>query len=351
MSENLAPKRISRFLAVSILAVLALAAVCVAARAGAFGEIALENLSLFLPLVSQPLEGSSVISGTVVDNQGPVAGATVRVQATRTRTITDDAGDFRLEGVHTGQVLTVSAWKDGYYCAKVEGVVPPASGVRLTLLTYQLDDNPNYEWISPVGPDSCASCKPAFTEVWIENDAHAGSAKNPRFLSMYNGTDIDGNKSPLTRYACTPDYGCFPLPPDPDLPYYGPGYKLDFPDTDGNCAACHTPGAAVNAPYHTDPNAVAGADLFGVHCDFCHKIAGVRLEGASGLPYLNLPGVLSYDIRRPFPYDTLRYQLFFGSFDDDNVPEEDTYLPLIEESRYCAPRHLGIFWDTLVYNS
>jgi hypothetical protein len=57
------------------------------------------------------------------------------------------------------------------------------------------------------------------------------------------------------------------------------------------------------------------------------------------------------DVRRPFPDDPERYQLFFGTFDDDNVPEEDTYLPLIEESQFCAPCHFATFWDTVIYNS
>jgi hypothetical protein len=64
-----------------------------------------------------------------------------------------------------------------------------------------------------------------------------------------------------------------------------------------------------------------------------------------------MPGVLSMEIRRPFPQDPDRYQLFFGTFDDDNVPMEDTYLPLIEQSQFCAPCHFGVFWDTVVYNS
>ena len=46
---------------------------------------------------------------------------------------------------------------------------------------------------------------------------------------MYTGTDLDGNQSPLTRYGNNPDYGSFPLIPDPNQPYFGPGYKLIFP--------------------------------------------------------------------------------------------------------------------------
>jgi hypothetical protein len=291
------------------------------------------------------------ISGRVISEQGEaVPGATVRVQATETSTTTNLAGEFRLENVEPGTMVTISAWKDGYYCAKVEEVVPPTMDVSLTLIRYQTNDNPNYEWVPPTGEDSCFSCKSGVTEIWMEN-AHAGAATNERFLSMYSGQDLSGNQSPLTRLGFHRDYGSFPLRPDPGLPYYGPGYKLDFPDTAGSCAACHTPGAAVDAPYGTNPIEVTGVNQFGVHCDFCHKVADVSLDEATGRPYPNMPGVLSMDIRRPFPEDPLRYQLFFGTFDDDNVPEEDTMLPLIMESQFCAPCHFGVFWDTLIYNS
>jgi hypothetical protein len=297
---------------------------------------------------SQP---AAAIHGTVVDASGPLSGATVRIQATANATLTGLDGTFTLAGLAPGSPVTVSAWKARYYCAKQEEVVPPAGGITLTLRLYQTGDNPAYEWILPTGDNSCFSCKPAVTQVWLDNDAHAGAAANPRFLTMYNGTDVYGNQSPLTRYTCSRDYGCVPVRPDPGEPYYGPGYKLDFPYTAGNCAACHTPGAAVDAPYGTDPNSVTGADAFGVHCDYCHKVADVTLNPATGRPYPNRPGVLSMDVRRPYPEDPDRYQLFFGTFDDDNVPEEDTYLPLLEESRWCAPCHLATFWDVPIYNS
>jgi hypothetical protein len=303
-----------------------------------------------LSAVEGPTLPPDAVSGVVRDGDGPVVGATVRVQATTNATLTDDEGRFTLTGLSEGVAVTISAWKHTYYCAKIEEVVPPASDIALTLRRYQTNDNPDYEWIPPIGTDSCANCKPGVTQIWLDN-AHAGSGENPRFLTMYNGTDMHGNQSPPTRYGYSRDYGSFPLRPDPNRPYYGPGYKLDFPNTAGNCAACHTPGAAVDTPYGTDPNVLTGADTFGVHCDFCHKVADVTSEGSTGLPFPNMPGVLSMDVRRPFPDDPDRYQLFFGTFDDDNVPEEDTYLPLIETSRFCAPCHFGVFWDTVVYNS
>jgi hypothetical protein len=288
----------------------------------------------------------------VVDEEGrAVAGATVRVQATTHETRTDASGAFTLAGLDGQKPLTISAWAHGYYCAKTEGAVPPYEGLELELVAYQTNDNEDYAWVPPTGTDSCYSCKPGVTQVWLDSDAHARSASNPRFLTMYNGTDLEGNRSPLTRFGYNRDYGSFPLLPDPDKPYYGPGYKLDFPETDGNCAACHTPGPAIARPYGVDPNTVSGVDTFGVHCDLCHKVVDVKVDPTTGLPYENMPGVLSMEFRRPFPDDPERFQLFFGTFDDDNVPEEDTYLPLIEESRFCAACHFGVFWDALVYNS
>jgi hypothetical protein len=77
----------------------------------------------------------------------------------------------------------------------------------------------------------------------------------------------------------------------------------------------------------------------------------VKLDPTTNLPFSNMPGVLSMDIRRPFPSNPQRYQLFFGTFTDDNVPAEDTNLPLITESAFCAPCHYGVFWDIPIYNS
>ena len=57
-----------------------------------------------------------------------------------------------------------------------------------------------------------------------------------RFLSLYNGTDLAGTAA------------------------VGPGYKVDLPDTAGNCATCHAPGAAANAPFAADMNALGGVE-------------------------------------------------------------------------------------------
>ena len=257
--------------------------------------------------------GENTVSGVVVDADGPVTHATVRIQGTRIETSTDREGLFSLSVPEGWTGLTISAWKHGYYCAKIEPEAGSASDIVVELRRYQTSDDPNYLWMPPVGEESCMSCKPQVTAVWLENDAHAGTSRNPRFLTTYNGEDVKGNRSPPTRYAFNKDYGRFPLAPDTDEPYYGPGYLLDFPETEGNCACCHIPGAALDDPYGVDPNSVDGVDRYGVHCDFCHKVADVLLDSDTGLPEPDMPGVLSMDIRRPFTDDPERSQLFFVS--------------------------------------
>lgn len=180
---------------------------------------------------SAPSAHSGQISGFVLDEDGKaVEGALVRIQATSHATTSDHQGRFSLDSLQTGVAVTLSAWKDLYYCAKQEGIVPPAQDIRLVLRLYQTSDNPEYAWVPPTGENSCYSCKPGVTQVWLDNDAHGKSASNPRFLSMYFGTDLQGNRSPLTRHTRNLDYGRVPIPPDLSKPYFGPGYKLDFPD-------------------------------------------------------------------------------------------------------------------------
>jgi len=287
------------------------------------------------------------ISGLVLSERGPVAGATVRVQATDNKTSTAADGSFTLGSLTPGVPVRVTAWAEGYFVGSVTAE-PGLETATISIKPYYTTDNANYGWFSFEGTEgsaSCSHCMPAYTE-WLA-DAHSQSAVNPRFLTMYNGTDVDGNQSPLTRYGYNRDYGSFPLRPDPGEPYYGPGYKLDFPDTAGNCAACHVPAAAAHpgAVYTADPNQVSGVEAEGVFCDFCHKIGDVILDPATGLPYPDMPGVLSLRLYRPEEDQ----QLFFGQFDD--VTRRVSRLPLEEESAFCAPCHSGVFWDTPVYNS
>jgi mono/diheme cytochrome c family protein len=305
----------------------------------------------------------TTITGKVIDTHGePVPDAIVRLQATNLATTTNEQGSFELGGVPTERAIRLTAFAAGYYILEVD-TAAGATDVVFELHAHTDEDNPDYEWL-PAGEISigegentgCAECHSADAadlaagvqlpyDDWLQ-DAHSQSAVNVRFLTMYSGTDVNGNPSPPTRFVHVRDYGRTPLPPDLTQPYYGPGYKLDFPDTAGNCAACHLPAAAINAPYSVDPTTVTGVGAEGVTCDLCHKVWVANLDADTGLPHSNRPGVLSFEFRRP----PEGHQFFAGPY-DDVAPGEDTYSPLQQESAYCASCHFGVFWDTQIYNS
>ncbi|MFC1761804.1 hypothetical protein ACFL6U_06960 [Planctomycetota bacterium] len=306
------------------------------------------------PIISEP---TLLVIGMVRDDQGPISNAVVRIQATKIYTTTDIHGQFVLTGLPGDESLYLTAWASGYYIGGKQSVKPHIDPVHITLLRHTEQDNPRYRWLSAFAEDgdsgNCQNCHSEPNDPnsqqpfdqWVQ-DAHAQSARNVRFLTMYTGTDVMGNTSPLTRYGYSRDYGTFPLPSDPNAPYFGPGYKLDFPTTAGNCASCHVSAAAINNPYGVNPVEVTGVGTEGIGCDFCHKIWDVSLNQTTGIPYENRPGVLSYEFRRP----PAGHQFFAGPF-DDVAPGEDTYSPLQQQSAYCAPCHIASFWGIPIYNS
>jgi hypothetical protein len=191
---------------------------------------------------------------------------------------------------------------------------------------------------------------------------------------MYTGTNVDGERGQpvvLDKIGSA-------LPPDPDLPYFGPGYRLDNPNRAGNCAACHTPlastapndqncswmGCHTNLtverspqfiPPSAEPLGLTGDAAEGITCDFCHKIGDVILDPETQLPLPDMPGILSMRLYRPVEGE----EVFFGTLLDVN--RRVSYLPLQSESAFCAPCHYGVFGGivgdgtvsggTLIYNS
>lgn len=319
------------------------------------------------------------VTGLVMEGELPLAGATVRVKATSHSTTTDEHGRFVLRVFPPTFRVPVTAWADGRYIGG--GVAWPwKQTVNIALQRHWATDNPDYTWIPPTVENrsgasdflikvglsisarlsfnrlflplasrlelGCADChgQPVYKE-YVAN-AHAQGSSNIRFLTMYNGTDVQGRRSPLTRHSFHRDYGRFPLRPDPEQPWYGPGFKLDFPNQAGNCATCHMPGEATQAPYDTDINHIPSTAVQGTHCDFCHKVVNVRLDPVTQMPYENMTGVLSIELRRPEGEP----QMFFGPFDDVDVGP-DTFSPLQNESRFCAACHNASFWGTPIYQS
>lgn len=293
------------------------------------------------------------VRGRVLDFDGPVAGATLRLKGTSIATLSAADGSFVLGNLAARYPLRLAAWAEGYYIAGVD-VFPWSGEVRLNLAPLPAEDNHHYAWIPPAREDrsplaealiraatslaphlpnalaqsildglplACADCHREIYAEW-RSSAHASAAINPRLLNLYNGTDAQGR---------------------PQVP---PGYRLDFPDSLGNCATCHAPAAGLRAPYLIDLNQLAGAEAQGVFCDYCHKIQQVVLDPANGLPPEAMPGAMSVQLLRP-PGNR---QVIFGSLDDVDRGA-DSFSALQESSQVCAACHSGSFWGAPIYTS
>jgi hypothetical protein len=312
-------------------------------------------LAGFFALVGQESAAPTTnIIGVVFGDNGPLEGALVRVRATSTYTRTDRQGRFSLVVPQSDAPLYLTAWAPGYY---ITGSETPyhvnADAIELFLRPYPTSDNPDYQFISPTldmdNPTACGHChrdrsgtNPFMpVDEWMR-DAHSQSAVNSRFLSLYNGTSITGEQGTLTNYRYDSQLG-IEIPLITTSPV-NVGFKLDFPQQAGNCATCHVPIAALNAPYSTDPNQAHGVEQEGVSCDFCHKIQDVRLQ-ADGRPYQGMTGILSLDLLRPSGDE----QIFIGPFDD--VVGDDIYSALQNQSQICAACHSASFWSVPIYDS
>jgi hypothetical protein len=271
------------------------------------------------------------IHGKVTDAAGPVAGATVRVRGSLASTTTDAVGRFTLTFRGPALHRVITAWQEAYFPAGADLMVAQRSGgavgqqgggLALALKPHPVADDPSYDWLTSE-PDpnvalGCGHCMVEYNE-W-KPDAHALSATNPRFLSIYNGTDLAGQ------------------------PAGGPGFRRDSPADPGNCANCHAPAAALAHNGSADMNRLSGVETEGVPCDLCHKIGDVTL-GEAGLPHQGLPGIQSYRLYRP----AAGTQIFFGTLDD--IPRRVSYSQLEKESRFCAPCHSGGWWGVSAYAS
>ena len=267
---------------------------------------------------------SAQYSGIVVDPRGfPVDKATVRLQGTSFSALTDATGFFKIRSDKAVGAKQITAWKEGYYNG---GTAMPAAGTECSLLITPIprEDNTAYAWLPALAttlPDGqtetkpCQQCHAELTEQW-RRSSHANSAINPLFLAFFDGTDGNGT------------------------PGAGPSYKLDFPNSNGNCATCHVPAMALKNPFNSDPREARGVEKEGVSCDLCHKIDQAGVDSGGGHP-----GTLSLRLRRPAE----GHQLFYGPY-DDVFPGEDSYHPIYRESRYCAPCHHGKFWNVLMYS-
>jgi hypothetical protein len=252
--------------------------------------------------------------GQVLGEDGPLGGARVRWQATGRSTETDACGRFSLAGPPAAR-LTV--WKVGYF---IGGLEPNASPLSLQLKPLPNTDHAEYRWTAPdLDPDSprnCGNCHGEIHREW-QASGHSRSATSRHFRNLYEGTDWHGR------------------------PGVGWGLLTQHPDGAGVCTSCHAPAVSDDDPAALDLRLLEGTAARGVHCDYCHKIAGTD-RAKVGLTH----GRFNLHLLRPDP----RRQLFFGPLDDVDRGE-DAYSPLYCDSLYCASCHEGTVFGVHAYST
>jgi hypothetical protein len=273
---------------------------------------------LLAPAGSPPQQTEAIPSvwGEVRDERGTVAGARVRFKGTARATLTDEQGRFRLPLDRSARRVT--AWKEGFLIAGTT-LDRSAAPLALGLVPLPAEDFAGYEWVDPAPKagevHNCGNCHGEIYREWSRS-AHARSATGARFLDLYAGTSRRG-RSPV-----------------------GWGLLTQYPEGAGVCTACHAPGIADRDPALFDLCRLQGVAAQGVHCDYCHKIAGVA-DGQIGLTHGR------YNLRLQRPREG---QLFFGPLDDVDRGE-DAYSPLYHDSHYCASCHEGIVFGVHVYST
>ena len=325
------------------------------------------------------------ISGVVTDGKEPIPDARVRQHGKPDYVLTDGKGRFTLTLAEEPTAsYVIAAGKEGWINGGVM-VEPKTSYTTITLVKVPVDDDPSYDFIIPhrslidlrEEPDelvrlrmqshsgfeegcnlchfdpTCFLCHRELYKQW-EVSQHAKGVSNPWTLNLYDGTDAEGNVG------------------------VGPGFRLDFPDDPGECADCHAPTAAVNAPGKTDLRVVynrsvaypietegyksleraelerkAGSvDGTGIHCDFCHKIQAVEVNEHAGVNGAITVHRVDLDTDREKRRIEGRLPPIFayGPYDDvvnfSPIPGQEitspmvaSYNPLYTSSDYCSACH------------
>jgi len=269
----------------------------------------------------------TMIRGRVTSTYGPVQNARVRIAGGEKFALTDREGRYELVAAHRqGQQLMVTAGKEGWFN---NGQAADRSGRvgDIKLNPIYLNDHPGYRFISPV---TCSRCHVNLTRYYDQSKM-AHTTSNPKVLDMYYGTDA------LLRKGM------------------GPGYRLDNPQSQGNCTICHAPSVAGTIPWSQDLNDVLRSprtEWDGISCDYCHKVRKVIKDKTK-------PSGRAAVLERQSPIRGNSI-LVFGPYDDVTAPPmAASYNPVFDKGQFCSICHShskklagGKTWDsTKVYTT
>ncbi|MEE9436430.1 MAG: multiheme c-type cytochrome [Candidatus Adiutricales bacterium] len=266
-------------------------------------------------------EAEMIITGRVVSPYGPESGARVRIPGEDEFTLTDKDGRYRLKAAAPpgNRTLRVTAGKEGFFNNRATVKRDGRAG-DIFLNPIYLNDRSDYKFNSP---RVCYACHTKLALTWLDSKmAHATS--NPKLLDMYYGTDAYGH------------------------PGRGPGYRLDNPDSVGNCAICHAPSAAADPGRSLDLKDILSSsrtEWDGISCEYCHKVRKVIDDPST-------PSGAAAILERQKPASGQSI-LVFGPYDDVVVPPmAASYNPIYESGRFCSLCHShreplaeGKVWD------
>jgi hypothetical protein len=249
----------------------------------------------------------NTIRGRVGSRYGPVENARVRIAGEEKYTLTDRQGRFVLQTAHPpGTRLMVTAGKAGWF-NNGQIISRPGRKTDIFINPVYLDDRPDYRFISPV---TCSRCHEKLTRYW-DRSKMGHTTSNPKVLDMFYGTDASKRQG------------------------IEPGYRLDNPKSNGNCAICHAPSSAASSPFSQDLNSVLQSprtEWDGISCDYCHKVRKVLKDRSKP------SGVTALLERQSSPRG--RSILVFGPYDDVVVPPmAASYNPVFEEAQFCSTCH------------
>jgi len=261
-----------------------------------------------------------IIQGQVISEYGPVENARVRVAGTETFVLTDRQGNFKLSTQSlTGNKFWITAGKEGWFN---NAQVAPPSGRMNDIFLYPIffNDQPDYRFISPV---TCSRCHVKLTRYWDQSKM-AHTTSNPKVLDIYYGRDAFQNKN------------------------VAPGYRLDNPDKEGNCVACHAPSVAAAGSWTKDLETAlwsARTEWDGISCDFCHKVRNVISDKTR--PSGKRPVLERQTATKGSSI------MVFGPYDDVVVPPMGaSYSSIYDKGRFCSschghfePLEKGKTWD------
>ncbi len=247
------------------------------------------------------------IRGRVTSVYGPVENARVRIIGEESFTLTDRQGNYELQTAHSpAERVIVTAGKEGWFNY---GQLANFSGRTqdIFLNPVYLNDRPDYRFISPV---TCAGCHVKLTRYYDQSKM-AHTTSNPKLLNMYYGTDAFNR------------------------PGIGPGYRLDNPQSEGNCTTCHAPSAAGFIPASQDLTNVLRSpwvEWDGISCDYCHKVRKVIKDKTKPSQTTAV-----HERQRPVQGNSI---LVFGPYDDVVAPPmAASYNPVFDQGQFCSLCH------------